>query len=66
MIRSRNLKHGDYKRHSGFCQWFLNQCNNRRFSANCVIGDEAIFALNGAVNNPNLHMYAPANQIQCQ
>ena len=62
MIRRHNLKDGDYERRSRFCQWFLHQCNNRRFLANFVIGDEAGFALNGAVNNHNVQMYAPANQ----
>ena len=50
MIRRHNLKDGDYERRFRFCQWFLHQCNNRRFLANFVIGDEAGFALNGAVN----------------
>ena len=61
-IRCYNLKDGDYERRSRFCQRFLNQCNNRRFLANFAIGDEAGFALNGAVNNHNVRMYAPANQ----
>ena len=43
-------------------QWFLHQWNNRRLLANFVIGDEAGFALNGAVNNHNVRKYAPANQ----
>ena len=40
MIRCHNLKNGDYDRRSRFCQWFLHQCNNRRFLLNFVIGDE--------------------------
>ena len=62
IIRRHNLKDGDYERRSLFCQWFLHQCNNRRFLANFVIGDEAGFALNGAVNDHNERMYAPVNQ----
>ena len=62
MIRRHNLKDGDYEGRSCFCQWFLQQCNNQRFLANFVIGDGAGFALNGAVNNHNVRMYAPANQ----
>ena len=62
IIRLHNLKDGDYERRSQFCQWFLHQCNNRRFLPNSVIGDEAGFALNGAVNNHNVRMYAPAKQ----
>ena len=64
MIRRRNLKDGDYERRFHFCQWFLHQCNNRRFLENFVIGDEIGFALNGAVNNQNVRMYSPANQVQ--
>ena len=60
MIRHHNLKYGDCQRRSHFCQWFLQQCNNRRFLANFVIDDEARFAL----NNHNVQMYAPANQPQ--
>ena len=64
MIRRHSLKVSDYERHSGFCQWFLHQCNDRRFLANFVISDEGGFALNGAVNNHNVRMYVPANQPQ--
>ena len=38
------------------CQLFLHQCNNRRFLANFVIGDEAGLALNGAMNNHKVRM----------
>ena len=62
MIRRHNLKDGDYGRRSRFCQWFLHQCNNRRFLANFVIGDKTGFALNGTVNNHNVRMHAPVNQ----
>ena len=61
MIRRHNLKDGDCERCSRFCQWFLHQCNNQRSLANFVSGEEAGFALNGAVNNHNVRMYAPAN-----
>ena len=47
---------------SVFCQWFLHHCNNRKFLANLLIGDEAEFALNGAVNNHNVRMYASAKK----
>ena len=59
MIRFHNLQNGDYDKH---CLWFLHQCNSRIFSANFVSGDKTGFALNGAVNNHNVRMYAPANQ----
>ena len=62
MIRRHNLKDGDHERPSRFYQWFLHQCNNRRFLANFVVGNEARFALNGALNNHNVRMHAPANQ----
>ena len=41
----------------------MHECNNRRFLANFVIGDEVGFVLNGAVNNHNVGMYAPANEL---
>ena len=62
MIRPHNLKDGHYERRYCFYQWFPHQCNNRRFLANFVIGDKAGFALNGAVNNHTVQMYAPADQ----
>ena len=62
MIRCHNLTDGDPERSSHFYQWFLHQCNNRRFLANFVIGNEARFALNGALNNHNVRMHALANQ----
>ena len=62
LIRCQNLNDGDYERCLRFCQWFLYQCHNLRFLANFVIGDEAGFALNSAVNNHNAQMYEPANQ----
>ena len=62
MIRCLNLKDGNCERRSPFCQRFLRQCNKQRILANIVIGDEAGFNLNGAVNNHNVRMYASANQ----
>ena len=61
MIRRENLKYDEYQRRSRICQWFLHQCNNRRFLGNFAIGDEAGFALNDAVINDNVRMYARAN-----
>ena len=63
MIRRHNLTYGHYERGSRFYQWFLHQCNNRRFLANFVTGYEAGFALNDAVNNHDVRMYAPAKQL---
>ena len=60
MIRHHNLKYGNCERCSHFRQWFLQQCNNRRFLANFAIDDEARFAL----NNHNVQIYEPANQPQ--
>ena len=62
LIRCHHLNDGDYERCLRFCLWFLYQCNNLRFLANFVIGDEAAFALNSAVNNHNAQMYEPASQ----
>ena len=63
MIRRHNLKDIDCERHFCFCQWFLDQCSNQRFLANFLISDETGCALNGAVNNHNVRMYASANQL---
>ena len=62
MIRRYNLKDGNYERCSRFFQCFLHHCNNRRFLANFVISGEAGFALDNAVDNHNMRMYAPAHQ----
>ena len=42
-----------------FSEWFIQHCQDRNFMANFVIGDEAIFALNGVVNTHNVREYAP-------
>lgn len=40
-------------------EWFLNQCWDPRFLLNLVIGDEADFAMTGAVSTWNIREYAP-------
>lgn len=62
MLIRHKLREADLRRRLQFCHWFHARCNNRRFLANFVIGDEAGFALNGEVNNHNVRMYAPSNQ----
>ena len=37
--------------------------NNPRFPPNIVIGDDALFAMNGAVNTRNVSEYAPKEQV---
>ena len=55
------LKENDFQRRSDFSYWFLQQCNNVRFLFN--IGDEASFAMSGAVNTWNVREYAPKGQV---
>ena len=49
----------DLPRRLRFSEWFIQHCQDRNFMANFVIGDEAIFALNGVVNTHNVREYAP-------
>ena len=53
------LYENDFEIRRQFSEWFDNHCNNRRFLANFVIGDEAGFSLNGSVYKHNVRMYAP-------
>lgn len=55
----QQLQPGDYGRRINFSRWFLNQCHNPRFMPNIIIGDEAIFQMNGEVNTQNVRCYAP-------
>ena len=56
-----NIRHKlepqDNARRIQYCQWLLQQRHN--FMNNIVIGDEAVFQMNGHVSNHNVHSYAP-------
>ena len=46
-----------------FCEWLLERRErDPRFLRNVLIGDEAVFAMNGEVNTHNVVHYAPAGQ----
>ena len=53
------LEAGDYERRIRFCRWFSHNAHNIRFLSNIVIGDEAIFCMNGSVSTQNVRCYAP-------
>ena len=55
----QELKPGDYARRRRFCNWFLPHSHNIRFMSSIVIGDEAVFCMNGTVNTQNVRCYAP-------
>lgn len=55
----QELKEADYRRRIQFCQWFTYQARNNRFLSNIVIGDEAVFCMNGTVSTQNVRCYAP-------
>jgi len=55
----QKLEAGDYARRVRFCQWFSHQAHNNRFLANLIIGDEAVFSMNGGVSTQNVRCYAP-------
>ena len=59
----QQLKENDFQRRSDFSYWFLQQCNNPRFLSNIVVGDEASFAMNSAVNTWNVREYAQKGQV---
>ena len=46
-----------------FGYWFLQQCNKPRFLSKIVIGAEASFAVNSAVNTGNVREYATKGQV---
>ena len=54
----QKLLPADYGRRVRFCQWFTRQAHNNRFLSNAVIGDEAIFQMNGTVSTQNVRCYA--------
>ena len=56
------LKPGDYARRLRFCNWFSQRAQNIRFMSNIVIGDEAVFSMDGTVNTQNVRCYAPKGQ----
>ena len=55
----QKLEPGDYARRVAFCRWFLQHAPNVRFLSNVVIGDEAVFCMNGHVSTQNVRCYAP-------
>ena len=56
------LKPGDFNQRVHFCEWLLEKCRDLRFLANCIIGDEAAFIMNGEVNSQNVRQYAPRGE----
>lgn len=59
MFVRHELKAVDFPRRLRYAEWFLNACNNNRFLFNVVVGDEAVFSMNGKVSSQNVRMYAP-------
>ena len=53
------MQAGDYARRVQFCRWFSARAHNVRFLSNIIIGDEAIFCMNGSVTTQNVRCYAP-------
>ena len=62
IVARDELHNPDYVMHFQFFQWFLNECRNRRFSANIIFGDEAGFLLNHEVDSRNVRHYAPVDE----
>ena len=58
----QELKPGDYARRMRFCNWFSARAPNVRFMSSIVIGDEAVFSMDGTVNTQNIRCYAPKGQ----
>jgi len=58
----QKLERDDPARRMRFCRWFSEQAHNVRFLSNLVIGDEAIFQLNGSVSTQNVRCYAPKGE----
>ena len=57
----QELKERDFERRVRFCRSFLDRCQNNRFLPNFVIGDEAMFFMNGKVNTHCVRKYTPKN-----
>lgn len=53
------LQPGDARRRLAFCNWLQQQPGN--FLLHVIVGDEAVFRMNGHVNVWNTRMYAPKN-----
>jgi hypothetical protein len=58
----QKLEPADYGRRVTFCRWFSQHAPNIRFLSNVVVGDEAIFSMNGHVSTQNVRCYAPKGQ----
>lgn len=58
MHKRHALKQADFARRMRYAQWFLNSCQNNRFLANIVVGDEAAFGMDGEVSSQNVRCYA--------
>ena len=58
----QKLEPRDYERRLRFCRWFAQQSRNVRFMPSIVIGDEAIFQMNGTVTTQNVRCYAPKGE----
>ena len=59
MQRRNALQNADFPRRAAYCQWLTNRPN--RFIRDVIIGDEAVFPINGNVNTRNVRRYAPRN-----
>ena len=53
------LKPRDYSRRINYSRWILAKFDEADFLSKVVIGDEAGFSMNGAVNTHNVRSYAP-------
>ena len=62
MRRRHQLKDTDLPRRIRFGEWLLNQFRDPNFLNKIVIGDEAIFTMNGSVNTHNIIEYAPRGE----
>ena len=59
--RVQTLSAADWPPRVHFCEWFIQQCVNPRFSANALFTDEASFQRDQIVNFHNQHVWADEN-----
>ena len=62
MRRRHELMDRDFPRRVRFGEWLLNQFGDPNFRSKIVIGDEAVFTMNGSVNTHNVVEYAPRGE----
>ena len=58
-----SLLQTDFPRRVRFSEWWIRQCQRVHFTANVVIGDEAVFMMNREVNMHNIRRYAPKGDL---